>query len=213
VPEPQATNSRTRFAPFPHVPPERRPGPLLALTGADEAETAAGRPDTYRHDAWGVLLGRTGSTVNPHTYIGRERYYRMPNAEMYHLGFRDYAQGVGRFTTVDPLRYSANWYQYVMNQTCQRRDPLGLLILEMLRRLAIVLDVEAHWAIGGGRGVLLCCDEDCDRWYGEWKKHCEGIIANVTLFSYQRVANMFGENCPWEFSGLFLEVMYGAFSA
>jgi hypothetical protein len=27
----------------------------------------------------------------------------MPNAAMYHLGFRDYAQGVGRFTTVDPL--------------------------------------------------------------------------------------------------------------
>jgi hypothetical protein len=73
-------------------------GTALALTGADEAVS-----DTYRHDAWGVLLASTGSTVNPHTYVGRERYYRMPNAEMYHLGFRDYAQGVGRFMTVDPL--------------------------------------------------------------------------------------------------------------
>jgi hypothetical protein len=73
-------------------------GTALALTGADEAVT-----DTYRHDAWGVLLASTGSTVNPHTYVGRERYYRMPNAAMYHLGFRDYAQGLGRFTTVDPL--------------------------------------------------------------------------------------------------------------
>ncbi len=66
-------------------------GTALALTGGDEAVT-----DAYRHDAWGVLLASTGSTVNPHTYVGRERYYRMPNASMYHLGFRDYAQGVGR---------------------------------------------------------------------------------------------------------------------
>jgi RHS repeat-associated protein len=47
-------------------------GTALALTGADEAVS-----DTYRHDAWGVLLASTGSTVNPHTYVGRERYYRM----------------------------------------------------------------------------------------------------------------------------------------
>ncbi len=73
-------------------------GTALALTGANEAVT-----DTYRHDAWGVLLASTGSTVNPHTYVGRERYYRMPGAEMYHLGFRDYAQGIGRFMTVDRL--------------------------------------------------------------------------------------------------------------
>ena len=32
-------------------------GTALALTGADEAVT-----DTYRHDAWGVLLASTGST-------------------------------------------------------------------------------------------------------------------------------------------------------
>jgi YD repeat-containing protein len=69
-------------------------GTALALTGADEAVS-----DTYRHDAWGVLLASTGSTVNPHTYVGQQRYYRMPNAAMYHLGFRDYAQGLGRFVT------------------------------------------------------------------------------------------------------------------
>ena len=42
------------------------------MTGADEAVT-----DSYEHDAWGVLLASTGATVNPHTYVGRERYYRM----------------------------------------------------------------------------------------------------------------------------------------
>ncbi len=72
-------------------------GTTVALTNAAESVR-----DTYRHDAWGVRLASTGSTVNPHTYVGRERYYRMPNAGLYHLGFRDYAQRVGRFTTVDP---------------------------------------------------------------------------------------------------------------
>jgi RHS repeat-associated protein len=76
-------------------------------------------------DAWGMLLERTGSTVNPHTYVGRERYYRMPNAEMYHLGFRDYAQGVGRFMTVDPVRDGLNWFAYVRNGSTAMVDPSG----------------------------------------------------------------------------------------
>ena len=111
-------------------------GTTLALTSADEAVT-----DTYRHDAWGVLLASTGSTVNPHTYVGRERYYRMPNAAMYHLGFRDYAQGLGRFTRVDPLpfdagprslamaylRYSGSGpYVYVHNRPPMGADAIGL---------------------------------------------------------------------------------------
>jgi RHS repeat-associated protein len=96
-------------------------GTALALTGANEAVS-----DTYRHDAWGVLLERTGSTVNPHTYVGRERYYRMPNAAMYHLGFRDYAQGLGRFTTVDPARWGANWGVNAANRPTVFVDPLGL---------------------------------------------------------------------------------------
>jgi len=84
-------NSTSSFYHYNHL------GTTLALTGADEAIT-----DTYRHDAWGVLLSSTGATANPHTYVGRERYYRMPSADMYHLGFRDYAAGLGRFVTRDP---------------------------------------------------------------------------------------------------------------
>ncbi len=94
------------------------------MTGANEAVT-----DTYRHDAWGVLLERTGSTLNPHTYVGRERYYRMPEAEMYHLGFRDYAQGIGRFMTVDPdIEREGNHrgYYYSDARPVILLDPSGL---------------------------------------------------------------------------------------
>ena len=83
-------------------------------------------PDTYRHDAWGVLLACTGGTVNPHTYVGRERYYLMPEAEMYHLGFRDYAQGIGRFMTVDPARDGLSWALYVLNRPAFHTDAKGL---------------------------------------------------------------------------------------
>ena len=67
-------------------------GTTIALTASNQTVS-----DTYTHDAWGVLLSSTGSTVNPHTYVGRERYYLMPNADLYHLGFRDYNQALGRF--------------------------------------------------------------------------------------------------------------------
>jgi RHS repeat-associated protein len=73
-----------------------------------------------------VLLASTGSTVNPHTYVGRERYYRMPNAAMYHLGFRDYAQGLGRFMTVDPVRRYWEHEAYAANNPTRRLDPRGL---------------------------------------------------------------------------------------
>ena len=56
-----------------------------------------------------MLLASTGSTVNPHTYVGRERYYRMANADLYHLGFRDYDQALGRFMTVDPAEARPQW--------------------------------------------------------------------------------------------------------
>ncbi|MEA3402447.1 MAG: RHS repeat-associated core domain-containing protein [Armatimonadota bacterium] len=94
-------------------------GTAIALTGADEAVT-----DTYRHDAWGVLLESTGATVNPHTYVGRERYYRMPNAAMYHLGLRDYAQGSGRLLTQDPLE-QAERFAYSANRPTTFTDPSG----------------------------------------------------------------------------------------
>jgi len=81
--------------------------------------------DTYRHDAWGVPLASGGSTPNPHTYVGRERYYRMPEAGLYHLGFRDYRPGAARFTSVDPAKENLNWFHYARNRPTKLRDPSG----------------------------------------------------------------------------------------
>ena len=92
----------------------------MALTGSNQTVS-----DTYEHDAWGVLLSSTGSTANPHTYVGRERYYRMANADLYHLGFRDYAQALGRFMTVDPAREGLYIGRRTWNRSTLLRDATG----------------------------------------------------------------------------------------
>ena len=96
-------------------------GTTIALTASNQSVS-----DTYEHDAWGELLASTGSTVNPHTYVGRERYYLMSGADLYHLGFRDYAQALGRFMTVDPVEGSYVAYPYTANRPTGRVDPEGL---------------------------------------------------------------------------------------
>ena len=98
-------------------------GTTIALTASNQFVS-----DTYEHDAWGELLASTGSTVNPHTYVGRERYYRMANADLYHLGFRDYAQALGRFMTVDRVGQGTNRRQYVADNPVEYTDPTGLVI-------------------------------------------------------------------------------------
>ena len=95
-------------------------GTTLALTGADEAVT-----DTYEHDAWGVLLASTGSTANPHTYVGRERYYLMPDADLYHLGFRDYAQALGKIHDGGPGAGGSERARVRDGSTIQRCRSLG----------------------------------------------------------------------------------------
>ena len=58
----------------------------------DENETVT---DTYRYNAWGQVLLRTGTTTNPHTYVGKERYYLTPDPALYLLGSRYYDMSFG----------------------------------------------------------------------------------------------------------------------
>ncbi len=117
-------------------------GTTVALTDAEESLT-----DTYRHDAWGVQLANTGSTVNPHTYVGQQRYYRMPEAVLYHAGFRNYGPAVGRFVSVDPQRDGLNWYAYANQCAPAAIDPEGLAAWRDDRFAWTATDIERyHWA-------------------------------------------------------------------
>ena len=162
-------------------------GTTIALTGANESVT-----DTYRHDAWGVLLAGTGTTPNPHTYVGRERYYRMPTAGLYHLGFRDYGQRAGRFLTVDPVPWpppgmslrlwprrlvELEWqdrlvsaalapYAYTRNRASARLDPAGLWDCAPCYAELWPDDPDA-------RDIIRACWNDCQR----GREACQKCIA------------------------------------
>ena len=109
-------------------------GSTFELT--DEAEAVT---DTYLYNAWGEVLSRIGTTMNPHCYGGAGRYYRLPDVRLCLLGHRYYDLSVGRFLAVDPMlavfsagatqSASAPWvggYAYCHNRPGQLTDPLGL---------------------------------------------------------------------------------------
>ena len=82
--------------------------------------------DTYRYNAWGEVISRTGTTKNPHTFVGKERYYAVPDAVPYLLGLRYYDSITGRWIGQDPLEDDVNLYRYVGNSATSGVDPSGL---------------------------------------------------------------------------------------
>ena len=100
--------------------------------------------DAYRYNAWGETLARTGTTENPHTYLGRERYYNGRDVPLGQLGLRYYAMTTGAFMSQDPLAFLggtypempagvgfpesrplADGYTYALNNPTSLADPSG----------------------------------------------------------------------------------------
>jgi len=98
-------------------------GSTFALTDDEQDVT-----DIYLYNAWGEVLDRTGTTQNPHQWVGRERYYGLMDAEMALLGLRYYVPLVGSFWSLDRLLTSSNRYAYVTNMPAAARDPYGLYV-------------------------------------------------------------------------------------
>ena len=84
--------------------------------------------DTYVYDAFGILLNRTGTTVNNYLYTG-EQYD--PNIGFYYLRARYYAASIGRFLNIDPLEgniydpRALHKYLYATNNPINLSDPSG----------------------------------------------------------------------------------------
>jgi len=79
--------------------------------------------DTYAYDAFGNTLASSGGTDNPYRYVGALGY-RIGSGESMHLGMREYAPGLGRFTQADPLLQQRT-YAYARNQATLAVDPDG----------------------------------------------------------------------------------------
>jgi RHS repeat-associated protein len=98
-------------------------GSIVLLTDASKAVVRS-----YTYDAFGKILGQTGSPENPYTYTARERD---PETGLYYYRARHYDPNAGRFLQVDPIppRWDdSNAYLYVVNNPTTATDPLGLYL-------------------------------------------------------------------------------------
>ncbi len=114
-----ATN-QVRFYHFDQV------GSTLFLTdGAGDVS------DAYAYDPYGNLLGQTGTSDQPFTYVGQYGVRREPVGHLYDMRARAYDPTTIRFLTRDPLwpnlqdPSSLNPYQYAYQNPLRYLDPMG----------------------------------------------------------------------------------------
>ncbi|MCP4111829.1 MAG: hypothetical protein GY749_40935, partial [Desulfobacteraceae bacterium] len=110
------------------------------LTNESEAVT-----DRYIYDAFGILLHRTGSTLNNYLYTG-EQYN--PNTGFYYLRARYYNPGIGRFFNIDPYKgnmydpLSLHRYLYTAGNPVNASDPTGMFtLMETMTTNQIMLEL------------------------------------------------------------------------
>jgi len=124
--------------------------------------------DTYSYDAYGMLLDKTGSTINPYRYRG-EQYD--PELSAYYLRARYYQPGTGRFLTTDAVEgmigdpLSAHRYLYGYNDPIHNLDPSGdLTLTEQLVGAGVILELAGlgfEIAAGGGRILAIVWQNGC----------------------------------------------------
>jgi RHS repeat-associated protein len=104
-----------------------RVGSTLALTSGAGAVT-----DAYAYSPYGVLLGHTGTSPQPFTYVGEFGVRGEAAANLYHMRARYYDPVSARFLSQDPLpprladNRSLDPYNYVMENPIRYTDPEGL---------------------------------------------------------------------------------------
>jgi RHS repeat-associated protein len=101
-------------------------GNVVSLTNSDGRIVS-----TCSYDAWGNIMGRTGTIETPYTYRGKYGYVYDKETALYFLQSRYYDPQIGRFTTKDRFEgfderpLSQNPYVYCENDPINNMDPDG----------------------------------------------------------------------------------------
>ena len=117
--------------------------------------------DSYTYDAFGNLIGSTGSTQNDYLFAGEQFDERLGQ---YYLRDRYYDQDIGRFTRRDVYEgrrgepITLNKYVYANANPVSYVDPSGLLSLAMEQSLvntilSILVTLYYQTPLGVGRGL------------------------------------------------------------
>ncbi len=82
--------------------------------------------DSVAYDAFGEVIGRSGTTPTPALFAGKAGYQADSASGLMLLGFRYYDPSIGRFLSSDPAQAGTNWYAYCENNPLGREDTTGL---------------------------------------------------------------------------------------
>ena len=156
---------------------ERRNGVSTFLNAglkdvAKQTDAAGVVTATRKYDAYGMVIGSTGTWKGPFGYSGSAGYQE-DETGLQLLGHRYYDPSIGRFITRDPIKDGRNWYAYCGSNPLLNCDPNGLravvgtfggnLIVPLFAgnvTIAIGKDVDSgHWGmyteVGLGVGAGL----------------------------------------------------------
>ena len=123
-------------------------GTIEALTAADQSVS-----DTYLLDAWGRQIASSGSTTNPHRYVGALGYYAESSLSLDYVRARWLRPGTGGWMSVDPVWGSLR-YAYAYAAPGVLRDPSGGLPAWLIAVGDFVTGVSSgEWAIETMIGV------------------------------------------------------------
>src|SRR5439155_5429342 len=99
------------------------------ITGstAGVSDSAGTYINRYAYDPFGRSLLSNESIANAYEFNGMYGG-RAELGGLSQMGLRDYSANLGRFTTIDPLRFDAdlNIYRFADNSPTMRNDPTGL---------------------------------------------------------------------------------------
>jgi RHS repeat-associated protein len=78
--------------------------------------------DSYTYDAYGNVIGKTGTVANPFGYDGE---FADAESGLIYLRARYYDPATSQFLTHDPIRGGSNLYGFAANNPLNLRDPRG----------------------------------------------------------------------------------------
>ncbi|MFQ5341315.1 MAG: RHS repeat-associated core domain-containing protein [Anaerolineae bacterium] len=159
----------------------------------DDGETVT---DSYTYDAFGNLLARTGTTVNPFLYTGQQYD---PNTGFYYLRARHYDPQAGRFISMDPVRGSIfdppslHCYLYAGDDPVNRADPTGLFSLTEMAVVTGIIGVLATMILVAGVSVGIATGLPTESKYYDPAK----VGATTIGFSFNYRPFLWSPNPAW----------------
>ena len=93
---------------------------------AKQTDISGNVTTTRKYDAYGMVIGSTGTWKGPFGYSGSAGYQE-DETGLQLLGHRYYDASTGRFITRDPIKDGRNWYAYCDNNPVVAIDANGLV--------------------------------------------------------------------------------------